>query len=346
MNKASLLRFTTAVLTAGIFVADTITDLGIAFPAFYTAIVLLSVSFCDKRGVIFVGVGCIALTLLSDLLTINSVPSEAGVINTAISLVAIAATTYLAIKIQSEKVTAIEARSQLAHVVRVTTLGELAASIAHEVNQPLSAAVINGNACLRWLAAQPPNLDEARHAIERLVKDANRASNVIAQVRALTKSSAPEKDRLDINEVIRSTITLIDREIQQNRVSLQTQLSNDVPLIQCDRVQLQQVILNLILNAIEAMNVLPAEPRNLIISSAKNNSKAVLISVQDSGAGLALENIERLFSAFYTTKRGGMGMGLAISRSIVEAHGGRIWAAPNSPRGALFEFILPTGDRS
>jgi C4-dicarboxylate-specific signal transduction histidine kinase len=343
MTRASLLPVAAIVLAAGIFVADTIADLEIAFPAFYTVVVLLAVRFCNKRGVILVGVGCIALTLLSDVLTVASGSSGIGIINTAISLLAIATTTYLAVKIEAEKEAAYEARSQLAHVGRVTTLGELTASIAHEVNQPLAAAVINGNACMRWLAAEPPNLDEARQAAVRLVKDANRASEIIAQVRALTKSSPPKKDWLQINDIILATVTLIESEIRQNQVSLHTDLADDVPPVQGDRVQLQQVILNLVLNALEAMNRIPAGPRELIISSAKNDSKGVRITVQDSGIGLAPDNLDRLFSAFYTTKPDGMGMGLAISRSIVEAHGGRIWATPNAPRGAVFQFILPVG---
>jgi|ERR1700688_3342330 len=343
VTTASLLPVVTIALAAGIFVVDTITDLEIAIPAFYTVVVLLAVRFCKKRGVIFVGVGCCALTLLSDLLTANTGASHIGIINTAISLLAIITTTYLALKIESEKVAAYEARSQLAHVVRVTTLGELTASIAHEVNQPLAAAVINGNACMRWLAAEPPNLDEARQAVARLVKDANRASDIIAQVRALTKSSPPEKDWLQINDIILATVLLLESEILQNQVSLRTALSDDAPLVQGGRVQLQQVILNLILNAIEAMNRASEGARELIISSEKNDSKGVLITVQDSGTGLAPANLDRLFSAFYTTKPDGMGMGLAISRSIVEAHGGRIWAIPNSPRGAVFQFILPIG---
>jgi signal transduction histidine kinase len=341
ISGAGLLPFVTIALAAGIFIADTITDLAIAFPAFYTAVVLLAVRFCKRRGVIFAGAGCCALTLLSDLLTANSGVSEAGVINTAISLLAIITTTYLSLKIESEKMAAYEARSQLAHVARVTTLGELTASIAHEVNQPLTAVVINGNACLRWLAARPPNLNEAKQAVGRLVKDANRASNIIAQVRALTKSSPPEKERLHINEIIRATVMLLEHEIQQNQVLLQMNLSSDLPPVQGDRVQLQQVILNLILNAIEAINRIPEIPREVIISTARNESKGMLITVQDSGSGLVLENLDRIFSAFYTTKPDGMGMGLAISRSIVEAHGGRIWATPNSPRGAVFQFILP-----
>ena len=342
-GKTLLLPIATGVLAAGIFAVDTITDSEIAFPAFYTAIVLLSVGFCKKNGVVFVGIGCIALTLLSDLLTANTGVSEAGVINTALSLLAITSTTFLAVKIQSSKVAASEAQSQLAHVVRVTTLGELAASIAHEVNQPLAAAVINGNACLEWLAAHPPNFDEARRAAALLVEDTHRASHILTQVRALTKGSTSEKGPVDINKIILATVALIDGEIQRSEVSLQTQLSNDLPIVDGDRVQLQQVILNLILNAIEAMNLVAAGPRDLVISSANSDSNGVLISVQDSGAGFAGKNLDRIFNAFYTTKPAGMGMGLAISRSIVENHCGRIWATPNSPRGAVFRFTLPIG---
>ena len=336
-----LLPVTTAALTAAIFAADTITDLEIAVPVFYTAIILLSVSFLKKSGIVFVGVGCIALTLLSDLLTVNTGVSEAGVINTALSLLAITSTTFLAVKIQLSKVSESEAQSQLAHVARVTTLGELAASIAHEVNQPLAATVINGNACLEWLAAH--NYEEAKRAIARLVEDTHRASHILAQVRALTKGSTSEKGPVDINKTILATVALIDGEIQRSEVSLQTRLSNDLPIVDGDGVQLQQVILNLILNAIEAINLVDAGPRDLVISSANSDSNGVLISVQDSGAGFAGKNLDRIFNAFYTTKPSGMGMGLAISRSIVENHCGRIWATPNSPRGAVFQFTLPIG---
>jgi len=343
MGGTLLLPVTTVALALTIFAVDTITDLEIAIPVFYTAIILLSVSFLKKNGIVFVGLGCIALTLLSDLLTANNGVSEAGVINTALSLLAITSTTFLAVKIQSSKVAASEAQSQLAHVVRVTTLGELAASIAHEVNQPLAAAVINGNACLEWLAANPPNFEEARRAAALLVEDTHRASHILAQVRALTKGSTSEKGPVEINKTILATVALIDGEIQRSEVSVQTQLSNHLPIVDGDRVQLQQVILNLILNAIEAMNLVAAGSRVLIISSATSDSNGVLISVQDTGAGFAGKNLDRIFDAFYTTKPNGMGMGLAISRSIVENHCGRIWATSNSPRGAVFQFTLPNG---
>jgi signal transduction histidine kinase len=194
---------------------------------------------------------------------------------------------------------------------------------------------------LEWLAAH--NYEEAKQAIARLVEDTHRASHILAQVRALTKGSTSEKGPVDINNTILATVALIDGEIQRSEVSLQTQLSNDLPFVDGDRVQLQQVILNLILNAIEAMNLVDARPRDLVISSANSDSNGVLISVQDSGAGFSGKNLDRIFNAFYTTKPSGMGMGLAISRSIVENHCGRIWVTPNSPRGAVFQFTLPIG---
>ena len=340
-----VLPFSAIVLAAAIFIADTVTDLEIAFPAFYTVIVLIAVRFCKKRGVVLVGVGCIALTLLSDLVTIDVPPSQAGIINTCISLLAIAATTYLALKIEMEKEVTFEARSQLAHIARVTTLGEMTATIAHEVNQPLTAVLINGNACLHWLDAEPPDLNEARKNIANIVRDANRASGIVVQVRDLTKGLPPENDWLRVNELILATTLLIDREIQRNQISMQTQLSDDEPLIQGDRVQLQQVLLNLLLNAIEALSSVSIGSRHLVIASTKKDLKSVLVSVYDSGKGFPSNDLDRLFDPFYSTKSDGMGMGLTISRSIVESHGGRIWATPNSPCGAVLQFTLPTDSR-
>jgi signal transduction histidine kinase len=282
------------------------------------------------------------LTLLSDLLTIEVAPSQAGVINTCISLAAIAATTYLALKIEMEKEATYEARSQLARVARVTTLGGMTANIAHEVNQPLTAVLVNGNACLHWLDAEPPDLNEARKNITNIVRDTNRASNIVVQVRDLTKGQPPVSEWLRVNEIILATTVLIDREIRQNQISIQTQLSGDVPPIKGDRVQFQQVLLNLLLNSIESLRLVAVGPRCLVIASAKKkDSNNVLISVHDTGKGFSSSDLDCLFDPFYTTKSDGMGIGLTISRSIVESHGGRIWATPNSPRGAVFHFTLP-----
>ena len=236
-----------------------------------------------------------------------------------------------------------QVQADLAHVTRVTTMGELTASLAHEVNQPIAATVTNASAGLRWLAAQPPDLEEARQALGRIIKDGNRAGEVIRRIRALVKESPPQQDRLDINETILEVVLLTGSEVHNNRVSLQTQLSNELPLILGDRVQLQQVILNLIKNAVEAVSAVSERPRELLVSSSKDESKGVLVAVRDSGPGLGPEARAHLFDPFYTTKPEGMGMGLAISRSIIEAHGGRLWATPNQPHGAVFQFTLPAG---
>jgi signal transduction histidine kinase len=342
IQTSSILPVAAAALAIGIFVADTLTDLEIAVAVLYVAVVLMSVGFCRKRGVILVSFGCMALTVLSYFLT-PSGSSTTGLINCGISLLAIGATTFLVLKIESVQLTAQEAKAQLAHVARVTTLGELTASIAHEVNQPLAANVINGNASLNFLAAQPPNLEEARQAIECIVKDANRASEVIARVRGLAKRTPPQKELLNINETVIEIVQLTANEIHNNHVLLRVQLSDDLPLVPGDPIQLQQVILNLILNAIEAMNGVAQVSREVLVKTAANRSNTVLVAIHDTGLGFAPGKIDTLFDAFYTTKHDGMGMGLAISRTIIEAHGGRIWAEPNAPRGAVFQFTLPVG---
>jgi two-component system, LuxR family, sensor kinase FixL len=236
-----------------------------------------------------------------------------------------------------------KAQSEVAHVTRVATLGEMTASIAHEVNQPLAAVVTNANACLRWLARETPNLAEARDAVSRIIKEGNRASDVIGRIRALVKKAPPLKHSVDINEIILEVITLSRGEVHRNLVKFGHQLSDDLPLVFADRIQLQQVILNLIMNGIEAMSGVVDRSRELHISSGRHDSNGVLVAVRDSGKGIAPESLDHLFETFFTTKPDGMGMGLAICRSIIEAHGGRLWASPNSPQGAVFQFTLPPG---
>jgi C4-dicarboxylate-specific signal transduction histidine kinase len=233
------------------------------------------------------------------------------------------------------------AQIELAHVTRVATLGEMTASIAHEINQPLGAMVNSANACVRWIAAQ--NLARAQQSALRVVADGQRAGAIITRIRALAKKAPPQKDWLDINHIIREVIALAQSEVQRNRIALETQLSDDVPLVFADRIQLQQVLLNLMMNAMEAMTQVTG-PRALLISSGAADSRGVVVVVQDSGAGLDAKSLERLFEPFYTTKPQGMGMGLAICRSIIEAHGGRLWATTNRDRGASFHFTLPTGE--
>ncbi|MEW6640624.1 sensor histidine kinase [Bradyrhizobium elkanii] len=340
INRPSILPLIAAILAIAIFILDTVTDLEIAAAVFYVAVVLMSVSFCQKRGVMLVGAACIALAILSYFLTRSGSP-EAGLINCVISISAITATTYLVLKIDSARVAVYEARAQLAHIARVTALGELTASIAHEVNQPLAAVVTNGNAGLRWLTNQPPNVEKTKQTLERIVREANRASEIVGRIRNLAKKTGPQNERFNFNETVLETIALMLSEIQRNHVSLQTELQDDLPLVFGDRIQLQQVVLNLLVNAVEAMAMMEEGPHNLLVSTTNDNTRTVLFAVHDTGTGLEPDKLNRLFDAFYTTKLEGMGMGLAISRSIVEAHGGRIWATQNERRGAIFQFELP-----
>ena len=244
-------------------------------------------------------------------------------------------------KLRASEQRLLDAQMELAHVNRVTTMVQLTASIAHEVNQPLAAVVNAGSACLRWLDGSTPNLDEARSAVNWIIKEGIRASEVIRRVRALATKTSPEKMRLDINDVIREVIGLVQRELISDRVSLRTELALTLPMILGDRIQLQQVIINLVKNGIEAMQQVTDHPRELLIRSRQDETQQVLVSVTDCGVGISAKDTDRLFNAFFTTKASGMGMGLSICRSIIEAHGGRLWATANVPHGATFQFTIP-----
>jgi PAS domain S-box-containing protein len=234
-----------------------------------------------------------------------------------------------------------KANADLAHITRVMTMGELAASIAHEINQPLAAVVTNADACMEWLSSERPNLEEARAALNCIVQDGTRASEVIRHIRAMFTKANPERMTVHINELIREIGGLMQSEASRNQVALQTELAADLPATIGDRVQLQQVIVNLVLNGIEAMSAVTDRPRRLVIRSDRQDSDQVLIAVRDSGVGIAAKDIRRIFDAFFTTKAQGMGMGLSICHSIIEAHGGRLWASTNSDHGATLQFTLP-----
>jgi two-component system sensor kinase FixL len=233
------------------------------------------------------------------------------------------------------------ARTELARVTRVTMLGEITASIAHEINQPLAAVVMNGNACRRWLAADPPNIDEARDSAQRIVSDATRAGEVIARVRALVRREASQKTALDVNDIILETLAFTRGEVERHRAALADELAEDLPPITGDRVQLQQVLVNLILNGLDAMEGVTARPRVLTIRSERSDSGHVAVEVKDSGKGIDPSQRDRIFDPFYSTKTDGLGMGLAISRSIVEQHGGTIRATANDAAGVTMRLTLP-----
>src|ERR1700681_1041442 len=234
-----------------------------------------------------------------------------------------------------------QAQTDLAHASRVTTMGELTASLAHEVNQPIAAAVTDANTCLRWLTRDQPDLEEAREAASRIVKDATRAADIISRIRLLFKKVSPQRELVDVNEVIREMTILLRNEASRYSISVRTELETDFPLVMGDRVQLQQVFMNLILNAIDAVKDVDGT-RELAIKSQRKENDQLLVSVSDTGVGLPPHEADQIFNAFFTTKPHGTGMGLRISRSIVESHGGRLWAADNPPRGASFHFSLLT----
>jgi len=231
------------------------------------------------------------------------------------------------------------AKAELAHVTRLTTLGELAASIAHEVNQPLAAIVADANASLNWLAAAEPELERVRETLAAIATDGHRAADVIQRIRQLATKTEPRKARLDVSDVVRDVAALVRAEVGRFEIALTLDLAPALPAVVGDRVQLQQVVLNLVMNAIEAMASVTARPRKLVIRSERDDE--VRVAVHDTGVGIAGSDVDRVFGAFFTTKPGGMGMGLSISRSIIEAHGGRLWVAPNEPHGAIFQFSLP-----
>jgi len=239
-----------------------------------------------------------------------------------------------------------EIQMELAHANRVATMGQLTASISHEVKQPIAATVSNAQAALRWLGRQPPDLEEVRQALAHIVQDGKRAGDVVGRIRDLTKKAPPPReDRLDINEAVREVIELTRGEAAKTGARVRKELADGLPLIQGDRVQLQQVMLNLIINAVEAMSSVSGGSRELLISTGTSDTGDLHVVVRDSGPGLTPAALERLFEPFYTTKAGGLGLGLSICRSIIEAHDGRLWASANEPRGAVFQFTLPVPAR-
>ena len=233
------------------------------------------------------------------------------------------------------------ARSEIARIARITTVGEFAASIAHELNQPLGSIVTSADACLRWLTAEPKNLDEAREAVAAIIRDATRASGVLVRIRGLLRRGECGRERLDINNIVREVIALSDSELRRNAINLETVLPENLPRVVVDRVLLQQVVLNLIANAVEAMRSVCDRARVVRILTRAGTSDTITVLVEDSGVGVDIEHSSRIFNAFYTTKAEGIGMGLSISRSIIEAHGGRLWAVAKEGPGSIFCFTLP-----
>lgn len=306
-------------------------------------IVLLSLwgSFASSAVVSLIAVACLNYYFTPPIFTFR-ISDPFDVIALVVFLTTAAVITALVrARIRAEGALR-QAQANLAHANRVMLVGEMTASITHEINQPLTGVVANAGTCSRYLAAETPNLEEARQYLGRIISDGKRAAQVIDRIRGLVKKVPPRRDRVDVNEAIREVIALAQNELQASSVQVRISLSNGLPLVPADRIQLQQVILNLIVNAIEAMNEVDDRPRELALSTGQSEPSDVFVEVRDSGPGVDPANIDRLFSSFFTTKPEGMGMGLSISRSIIEAHGGRLWATPNEHQGIAFRFTLPT----
>lgn len=329
------------VFLAGlIFTADTLTNFEIAVAVFYVAPILIAAGFLRTFGVLVITALCAGLTLASFILTREGM-YEAGTVNCILSMCAIAATAYLGSQRSSALGAEHQARIQLTRLSRVNTLGEMATSIAHEVNQPLTGIVSSAGACRNWLAGDPPNIDKARQALERMIADANRASGIVDRVRNLSKPAAAKVEWCDTRTLVSEVLALCRRELDRNGIVRTSEAGTDTAQVFGDAVQIQQVLINLILNAVEAMAGCAVGTRTLMIAVTGQTDEVVRFTVGDTGQGLDPQRAEQIFDPFYSTKNGGIGMGLAISRSIVESHGGRIWAEAGPQGGASFHFSLP-----
>jgi signal transduction histidine kinase len=330
-----------ATLLGLVFVVDTLTPREIAVAVFYVAVILVGIELLSPRGVVALACVCVALTVLSLVLTSNG-SREAGLANAVISVSAIAITTYLGLRLVAAIAAVHESHAQFTRVARLSSLGELTASIAHEVNQPLAAIVTSGQAASRWLDVNPPNVERARLSVDRVINDANRASDIVRRVRRLASGGPSQKQRISINTLILEAVNLAQGELERQAITLHLNLDQDAAIVDVDPVQIQQVIANLLLNAIDALQEVDTNRRELLVSSC-SYAHNVVVSVADTGIGLSPDAQEHLFDTFWSTKENGVGIGLAISRTIVEAHGGRIWMTPQ-PDGAMLQFSLP-GDQ-
>jgi C4-dicarboxylate-specific signal transduction histidine kinase len=335
----------TTGVAAAVFVADAFTPPECVVSGLYVVVVLMGARFCRPRGLWLIAAGCCTLTVLAQFLAHQIVfgrnqASLIGAFNSAVSVFAISLSTYLILRGRSAETALLRAQTDLAHISRVTTLGELTAAIGHEVNQPIAAVVTNASACLRWLALDTPDLEKARAAATRIVRDGTRAADIIGRIRQVFTKSTPQRRPVDLNDLLRETAELLGSEAARYQISIRTDMAPDMPAVTADRVQLQQVLVNLMTNAIDAMKD-ESGPREIVLQSRRAELDQVMVSVSDTGAGLAAANADHLFDTFFTTKPHGTGMGLSISRSIIEAHHGRLWATPNAPRGAIFAFAMP-----
>lgn len=347
-NRSPAVPAAAAALTVAIFAVDALTELDVAIAVLYVGVVLMSVWIWPRRGVIAVMLFCMGLTLLAYLISHGFFKDEAALTRCLVSLAAIAITGFLAVKGQDATIALLQreealnqARSQLAHASRVSTLGELTATIAHEVNQPLAAIVTHGQAGLRWLNREEPVLEEVRRAVDAMQQNAKRASEVIQRIRSMARPSAPTFVPLDVSQISAESCDMLGRELQRLRVKLRLNLPPGLPAVLADKVQLQQVLINLVMNAAQAMHEARTIAPVIEVRCGLTPEGMLFVEVADNGPGFTEEQLKKLFDAFFTTKKEGMGMGLAICRSILESLGGTIVAAHRKPQGALMTVQLP-----
>jgi C4-dicarboxylate-specific signal transduction histidine kinase len=344
--RTRIFQVATILLALGVFAADAFTAPDQVFSGFYVLVVVMSARFCLGRDLWIVSGVCVALTLLAQVLANHLAHANGqaaiGAFNTVDGILVIGVATYFIQRGQQAQAGLQRAQADLARITRVTTMGELTASIAHEVNQPIAAVVTNAGACLRWLDSDAPNLEEARAAATRIVRDGTRAADIISRIRRLFTKGGQPRQGVDVNQLIRETIDVLGNEAARHAVTLRIDLAADLPEVTADRIQLQQVMVNLIVNGIDAMKD-GVQTRELTLKTQLSEAREVTVSVSDTGIGFPAQQADQLFDAFFTTKPEGTGMGLSISRSIMEAHHGRLWATPNTPAGAIFLFALPAG---
>lgn len=339
--RRSLIALVLGLAMAAIFVADTMTEYAVAAAVFHTAVILVAVRWFSPRTVVALTVLCIVLTVVSFALTPGGL-YRVGLVNTGISILAIAITAYLGLKMVAAQTAAHEAQAQLLHIARATSLGELTASIAHEVNQPLAAIVTSSQAGQRWLNHQPPQLEKAHQALQRILADAERASNVITRIRGMARGEAPQPQSFVLEDAAREMVALSHGALEQRGIAVRWDFAPNLPAAWADRIQIQQVVGNLLLNAIDAIDANHLQPE-ITITARRLGEDQLQLTLADCGSGLSPAVQSHLFDAFWTTKSHGMGLGLTISRSMVEAHGGRIWAEPRGEGlpGTQFHISLP-----
>jgi len=328
-----------ALVMAVVFTVDTATHYEVAVAVFYAVVILTAARILRRRALLWLAAGCLGLTVLSFGLTPHG-DLQAGLINFAISMTAIVMVTWLIIKMEAARDAAHAAQAQLLRLARVQRLEGLTTAIAHEVNQPLAAIVTSGHACQRWLVHVPPNLPKAAQALERILGDAARASQIVTRVRSLSRGEPVQAAAFDFNQAVLDVVALSTDEMQRHGIELALDLAENLPPAFADPVQIGQVVGNLVLNAIEAMAAKPGKVHLLRVSSMLNESRLVL-TVTDTGAGIPAAVQDHLFDAFWTTKPDGIGVGLSISRTMIEANGGQIWAEPAAGGGAVFKISVP-----